>query len=64
MCKSLSFWKSCNKDDVDDETKIENIDIGGPSLIRAAAKNYKYVSVLTNPNQYENFINQLDRPKH
>lgn len=42
------------------EVKIENIDIGGPSLIRAASKNYKYVSVLTNPNQYDNFINELE----
>jgi len=35
---------------------IENIDIGGVSLIRAAAKNYKYVTVLTNPNQYDTFL--------
>jgi len=38
---------------------IENIDIGGPSLIRASAKNYKYVSVLTNPCQYDSFIDEL-----
>jgi len=36
---------------------IENIDIGGVSLIRAAAKNYKCVNVLTNPNQYNEWIN-------
>ncbi len=41
------------------EDKIENIDIGGPSLIRAAAKNYKYVSVLTSPAQYDAFIAEL-----
>ncbi len=41
------------------EEIIENIDIGGPSLIRAAAKNYKYVSVVTNPKQYDSFINEL-----
>ncbi len=40
--------------------KIENIDIGGPSLIRAAAKNYKFVSVLTNPSQYKDFLNELE----
>lgn len=39
---------------------IENIDIGGPSLIRAAAKNFQYVSVLTNPNQYDSFIQELN----
>ena len=35
---------------------IENIDIGGVSLIRAGAKNYEYVDVLTNPTQYEQYI--------
>jgi len=35
---------------------IENIDIGGVSLIRAAAKNYKYLSVLVDQTQYEKFI--------
>ncbi len=38
---------------------IENIDIGGPSLIRASAKNYKFVSILTNPNQYDPFLEEL-----
>ena len=38
---------------------IENIDIGGVSLIRAAAKNFKHVSVLTNPSQYVQFINNF-----
>ncbi len=42
---------------------IENIDIGGPSLIRASAKNYKFVSVLTDPDQYSEFINQLKENK-
>ncbi len=41
------------------ENIIENIDIGGPSLIRAAAKNYKYVSVLTEPAQYDSFLTEL-----
>ncbi len=40
---------------------IENIDIGGPSLIRAAAKNYKYVSVLTDPAQYGMFLEELKK---
>ena len=34
-------------------------DVGGPSLIRAAAKNYKHVSILTNPEQYDLFIEEL-----
>jgi phosphoribosylaminoimidazolecarboxamide formyltransferase / IMP cyclohydrolase len=39
---------------------IEKIDIGGPSLIRAAAKNYNSVSVLTDPGQYEAFLEELE----
>ena len=38
---------------------VEQIDIGGPSLIRASAKNYKHVSVLTDPLQYDTFISEL-----
>lgn len=38
---------------------IENIDIGGVSLIRAAAKNYKHVTVLTDPSDYHEFCNRL-----
>lgn len=55
------FPKVVNREDIDNETKIENIDIGGPSLIRAAAKNYKYISVLTSPLQYKDFINELNK---
>ena len=35
---------------------IENIDIGGPTLVRAAAKNYKDVTIITDINQYDNLI--------
>ncbi|PKN78286.1 MAG: bifunctional phosphoribosylaminoimidazolecarboxamide formyltransferase/inosine monophosphate cyclohydrolase [Candidatus Cloacimonetes bacterium HGW-Cloacimonetes-1] len=38
---------------------IENIDIGGPTLIRAAAKNYRNVTVLTDPNDYEQTLTKL-----
>ncbi len=43
----------------DAETCIENIDIGGPALIRAAAKNHAHVVVLTDPAQYEGLIDAL-----
>ncbi|HIJ97677.1 TPA: bifunctional phosphoribosylaminoimidazolecarboxamide formyltransferase/IMP cyclohydrolase, partial [archaeon] len=42
-----------------DADLIENIDIGGPALIRAAAKNYQDVSILTNPSQYERAIKEI-----
>ena len=40
---------------------IENIDIGGPTLIRGAAKNYDNVTVLTNPNQYNAFLKIVEK---
>ena len=33
-------------------TTVENIDIGGPAMIRAAAKNHAYVTVVTDPDDY------------
>lgn len=42
-----------------DEKCIENIDIGGPTMIRAAAKNYKNVITLSNPDQYDVFVNEI-----
>ena len=42
---------------------IENIDIGGPTLVRAAAKNYNDVTVLTSPDQYKEFITNLKAHK-
>ena len=41
------------------EEAVENIDIGGPSLIRGAAKNHAHVAVLTDPDQYESFAQAL-----
>ncbi len=41
------------------EELIENIDIGGPTMIRAAAKNFKYVAVVTQPADYSELIAQL-----
>ncbi|QCX33099.1 bifunctional phosphoribosylaminoimidazolecarboxamide formyltransferase/IMP cyclohydrolase [Caloramator sp. E03] len=41
------------------DEKIEFIDIGGPTMIRAAAKNFKDVIVLTDTNDYDNVINQI-----
>ncbi len=42
---------------------IENIDIGGPTLVRAAAKNYNNVTVITSTKQYSEFINELKNNK-
>lgn len=45
------------------EDAIENIDIGGPSLIRAAAKNYSRVTVVTDPNDYHLIIEELNQKR-
>ena len=42
---------------------IENIDIGGPALVRASAKNYNDITVLTSPNQYKEFVIDLEKNK-
>ena len=41
-------------------TAIENIDIGGPAMIRAAAKNHGFVSVVTDPQDYKALLTELD----
>jgi phosphoribosylaminoimidazolecarboxamide formyltransferase/IMP cyclohydrolase len=43
----------------DFNTCVENIDIGGPAMIRAAAKNHDHVAVLTHPSQYERFLKEF-----
>jgi phosphoribosylaminoimidazolecarboxamide formyltransferase / IMP cyclohydrolase len=40
---------------------IENIDIGGPTMVRAAAKNYNDVTVITSPNQYQELISEIKK---
>ena len=42
---------------------LENIDIGGPAMVRAAAKNYNDVVVITSPNNYSDLINELNKNK-
>jgi phosphoribosylaminoimidazolecarboxamide formyltransferase/IMP cyclohydrolase len=53
------FQATVAKEDVTWAEAIENIDIGGPTMVRSAAKNHAYVSILTNPEQYEVFIEAL-----
>lgn len=53
------FKKTIEKKSVSLEEAIENIDIGGPSMLRSAAKNYKSVAVVSNPKFYSNIINEL-----
>ena len=42
---------------------VENIDVGGPTMVRAAAKNYNDVTVITSSNQYNELISELEKNK-
>ena len=53
------FLETISKPDVTLEEALENIDIGGPTLIRAAAKNYKDVLVVVDPSDYEWIKNKI-----
>lgn len=53
------FEETIKKQGVGHEEVIENIDIGGPSMIRAAAKNYKYVTVVMDPSDYSKVLEEL-----
>src|SRR3954469_1547877 len=44
----------------DRDTIIENIDIGGPSMVRSAAKNHAHVAVVTDPGDYDALLAELD----
>ena len=49
------------KNKFDHNKIIENIDIGGPAMVRAAAKNYNDITVISSTNKYEDLINQLKK---
>jgi phosphoribosylaminoimidazolecarboxamide formyltransferase/IMP cyclohydrolase len=55
------FRQTIQKQNVSLEEAIENIDIGGPSMLRAAAKNYKYVTVIIDPADYEAVLGELEQ---
>lgn len=59
VCNLYPFEATIAKPQVTITEAIENIDIGGPSMIRSAAKNHAYVGVVTNPGQYERVLEAL-----
>jgi len=63
VCNLYPFEETIQKPNVSTEEVIENIDIGGPTLIRASAKNYKDVIVLTKPKQYNEILEILKSKK-
>lgn len=56
-----AFEKTAAKSGVDFEELVENIDIGGPSMIRSAAKNFHDVAVVTSPADYATLAEEMQR---
>ncbi|MDH7479195.1 MAG: bifunctional phosphoribosylaminoimidazolecarboxamide formyltransferase/IMP cyclohydrolase [Syntrophomonadaceae bacterium] len=56
------FAETIARPGVSQEEAVENIDIGGPALIRAAAKNFEHVVVVVNPRHYSDILYRLQQP--
>lgn len=60
VCVNLyPFERTVAAENVPPAEAIEQIDIGGPSMLRSAAKNHDFVAVVTSPSQYDRVINEL-----
>src|SRR5206468_8659190 len=60
VCVNLyPFERTAARRGVDDAEVIENIDIGGPTMIRAAAKNHAYAAVVVKPESYDAVLEEL-----
>lgn len=60
VCVNLyPFQQTISKPEVTEEEAIENIDIGGPSMLRSAAKNHAYVTVVVDANDYNTILSEL-----
>jgi phosphoribosylaminoimidazolecarboxamide formyltransferase/IMP cyclohydrolase len=64
VCVNLyPFEQTVAKPGVSEHDALENIDIGGPSMLRSAAKNFEWVTVITSPGQYERVLHELEANK-
>ena len=64
VCVNLyPFQQTIAKPEVTVEDAIENIDIGGPTMLRASAKNHQYVTVVVDPVDYQTVISELKQDK-
>lgn len=59
VCINLYPFIETVKSGADFATCIENIDIGGPAMLRSAAKNFKFVTVVSNPKDYQKVIDEI-----
>ncbi|MBA5778616.1 bifunctional phosphoribosylaminoimidazolecarboxamide formyltransferase/IMP cyclohydrolase [Stappia sp. F7233] len=63
LCVNLYPFEATVASGADYATGVENIDIGGPAMTRAAAKNHAYVTVITDPQDYASVLAALDEDK-
>ena len=61
VCNLYPFEKTISAKRVKHKDAIENIDIGGPSMVRAAAKNYAYVGIIVDPRDYREILGELKK---
>lgn len=54
------FEAVMKKEGVTEEEAVENIDIGGPSMVRSAAKNFRFVTIATEPGDYEQVFEEIE----
>lgn len=59
VCNLYPFKETVLNPESTHEDIVENIDIGGPTMLRAAAKNYNFVSVITDPADYTKVVEEL-----
>jgi phosphoribosylaminoimidazolecarboxamide formyltransferase/IMP cyclohydrolase len=61
VCNLYPFEQVTAKEGVTVDTAVENIDIGGPCMIRAAAKNYRSIATVVNPDRYGRIMNEMKK---
>ena len=60
VCNLYPFAKTISQDGCDLMAAMDNVDIGGPTMIRSAAKNVGWVTVVVDPHDYQSIIDELD----
>ena len=60
ICNLYPFSETISKNDCDQALALENVDIGGPTMIRSAAKNVGWVTVIVDPNDYDYLLENLN----
>ena len=59
ICNLYPFSETISKNDCDQALALENVDIGGPTMIRSAAKNVGWVTVIVDPNDYDYLLENM-----